>query len=137
MSQCRGMMIPIYGRLRRPLALPPLQPGPGLPPLCPPAAAAEELIVMLGQKTCTQCTRTRTLGNLWCSSRRSTGVCVYPMLLMFAWPCASCIGRHAALMMPRLSLRRSLPVLSDGKQGWAGVERVCEERVCFAGASAE
>ncbi len=64
-------------------------------------------------------------------------VCVYPMLLMFAWPCASCIGRHAALMMPRLSLRRSLPVLSDGKQGWAGVERVCEERVCFAGASAE
>jgi len=31
----------------------------------------------------------------------------------------------------------SSPVLSDGKQGWAGVERVREERVCFAGASAE
>jgi hypothetical protein len=57
-SQCTGMInliIPIRGRRRRPLALPPLQPGPGLPPLCPPAAAAEERIVTLGQKTCTQC----------------------------------------------------------------------------------
>jgi hypothetical protein len=68
----------------------------------------------------------RTPGHLWCSSRRSTGVCVYPMLLLFAWPCASCIGRRAALMMPRLSLlRRPLnrarccPMANRAGQGWS------------------
>ncbi len=42
MSQCRGMMIPISERHRRPLALPPLQPAP--PALCPAAACSSVFV---------------------------------------------------------------------------------------------
>ncbi len=74
MSQCRGMMIPIYGRLRRPLALPPLQPGPGLPPLCPPAADAEKQCVSFF--TVVALERGFRLHVLR-KSRHGPGVCVY------------------------------------------------------------